>query len=49
MGQPELLNAKFAYTFEHVEVNTSMPTLFGDIYFFRLGFHLSFFFPHLEF
>ena len=48
MGQPELLNAKFAYTFGHVEVNPSMPTLFGDIYFLCLGSYVSIF-TSLEF
>ena len=48
MGQPELLNAKFAYTFEHMEVNTSMPTLLETSIFFRLGSYVSFL-PHLNF
>ena len=48
MGQPELLNAKFAYTFEHMEVNTSMPTLLETSIFFRLGSYVSFF-TSLEF
>ena len=43
MGQPELLNAKFAYTLEHVEVNTSLPTLLETSIFFRLGSYVSFF------